>query len=266
LVLLNASHEAYFSYMYSVLQLNRLRSIQPAGTSIDDPVAEWCFRLACVDTLQMWLNRLGGESWGIKEHGSGWRSWSPLRVRGGVKYTVLTRAWHWIAYNVLCAVKKLAIYTRSLWLVHSSQGTITDVAITNLVEQIRHLFGKRYRTFVFSAWHWCEVNHWSGCMLRAGIVLVASVCTKFRKLLIANWCNLVGICPVMNATGCSKLVTFDLWLWELFFVLFLLQATYFEWLDLANLFSVWRYIFRISRLRSSFKVVSKVQVMAAKNE
>jgi len=49
-----------------------------------------------------------------------------------------------------------------------------------------------------------------------------SVRITTRKLLIGNWCKLVGICPL-------------------------------QWLDLATSFSAWGYIFRISRSGSSFK-------------
>jgi len=79
-----------------------------------------------------------------------------------------------------------------------------------------------------------------------------SVCqpisTKFRKLLTGNWCNLVGICPIVNARNVWKLATFDL---EIYFRTFSIQAIYFERLDLA----VWRYIFRISRSQFTFKVM-----------
>jgi len=45
-----------------------------------------------------------------------------------------------------------------------------------------------------------------------------SVCTKSWKLLIRNWCNFAGICPVVNAISVWKLVIFvlDLWPRELF--------------------------------------------------
>jgi len=78
-----------------------------------------------------------------------------------------------------------------------------------------------------------------------------SVNTKSRKLLIGNWCNLVRICPMVNARSDWKLVTFDL---ERHFV-FLVQAVIFEWLVVAALYSVCRYIFRIFRSRSIFKVM-----------
>jgi len=54
------------------------------------------------------------------------------------------------------------------------------------------------------------------------LFLAASVCVSFRtksqKLLIGNWCNLVGMCPMVNARSGWKLVTFDrdIWPWELF--------------------------------------------------
>jgi len=58
-------------------------------------------------------------------------------------------------------------------------------------------------------------------MLRADIVFAGvcvSVSTKCRKLPIRNWCNLVGICPMVSARSAWKLVTFDLdlWTWEIF--------------------------------------------------
>jgi len=109
------------------------------------------------------------------------------------------------------------------------------------------------------------------CMLETGIVFGGvclcvrlSVRTKSRKLLIRNWCNLVEICPMVNARGGSKLVTFDfdLWSWELFS--YFLNSGYI--LHLATSFSVCRYFFRISRLWFSFKVNgSKIKVIAAKN-
>jgi len=53
------------------------------------------------------------------------------------------------------------------------------------------------------------------------LFFVASVCvsvrTKSRKLLIRNWCNLVGVCPMVNARSGWKLVTFDLELFSYFF-------------------------------------------------
>jgi len=63
-------------------------------------------------------------------------------------------------------------------------------------------------------------------MLQTSIVFVASVClvclsasasvhTKSWKLLIRNWCNFVGTCPIVNARSDWKLVTFDLDLWPL---------------------------------------------------
>jgi len=93
-------------------------------------------------------------------------------------------------------------------------------------------------------------------MLRAGIVLPASVCltvcvsvclcavrTNSRKLLIRNWCNLVGICLMVNARSNWKLVTFD----ESYIRIFPAQAILLEWLYLATSFLVRWYIFRISR-------------------
>jgi len=102
-----------------------------------------------------------------------------------------------------------------------------------------------------------------------------------RKLLIRNWCNLEGICRTVNARSDWKLATFDLdlwpwepvsylvtfcldlWFWELFsYFLFTIHisSTFgsFECINLATSFSVWRYIFRISRLSSSFKVMGLI--------
>jgi len=107
-------------------------------------------------------------------------------------------------------------------------------------------------------------------MLRAGIVLGSvcvsvclSICLKSRKLLTRNWCNLVEICPTINAKSVWKLVIFDLdlWPWELwsYFRIFPAQVIPFEWLYLANSFLVWGYIFRTSRSWFSFKVMIQGQ-------
>jgi len=62
--------------------------------------------------------------------------------------------------------------------------------------------------------------------------------------------------------GDNLTLTFDL---ESYFRIFSIQAITFEWLDLATSFSVWRYIFRISRSHSSFKFMGlKVSVTATK--
>jgi len=93
-------------------------------------------------------------------------------------------------------------------------------------------------------------------MLRAGIVfagICVSVCTKSRKLLIRNWCKLVGICPIVNSRSIWKLVTFDLDL-ESYFRIFPAHA-----IPFATSFLVWRYIFRISRSLFSFKVMVQGQ-------
>jgi len=102
-------------------------------------------------------------------------------------------------------------------------------------------------TCAHAASKYCLWRRLSGC---------ASVRTKSRKLLLRNWCNLVRMCPMVNARRGSKLLTFDLdlWHWELF-LYFLNSAIYLEGLDLATSFSVWRYIFRISRSQFSFKVI-----------
>jgi len=87
---------------------------------------------------------------------------------------------------------------------------------------------------------------------RLYVCATVSVRTKCRKLLIRNWCNFVEICPMVNAGSDLKLVTFDL---ESYFLTFSIQTTCFEWLDLTTSFSVWRYIFRTSRLWFCFKVI-----------
>jgi len=61
---------------------------------------------------------------------------------------------------------------------------------------------------------------------------------------------------MVNARNDWKLVTFD---FESCFRIFLIQAIHFEWLYLATSFSVWRYIFRISKSWFSFKVIIKGQ-------
>jgi len=86
------------------------------------------------------------------------------------------------------------------------------------------------------------------------LFLAASVClslrTKSRKPLIRNWCNLLGICPVVNARGVWKLVTFDL---ESYFRTYLSYNFRTDWpVDLATLTLIWRYDLRISMSRSSF--------------
>jgi len=60
-------------------------------------------------------------------------------------------------------------------------------------------------------------------------------------------------------------LTFDL---ESYFRIFQTQAIPLQWLDLGTSFSVWRYIFRISRIHLNFNVMEsikvKVKVTAAK--
>jgi len=95
-------------------------------------------------------------------------------------------------------------------------------------------------------------------MLQAGAVFWRrmSVHTKSQKLLLRTWCNLVGVCPMVNARSDWKLMTFDfdLWPWGLFFYLSI-HAIYFEWLYWETSFSVWRYVFIISRSRIVLKVM-----------
>jgi len=57
---------------------------------------------------------------------------------------------------------------------------------------------------------------------------------------------------MVNAGNGLKLMTVHL---GSYFRIFLIQAIPFEWLDLATSFSVWRYIFKISRPQFSFKVM-----------
>jgi len=92
-----------------------------------------------------------------------------------------------------------------------------------------------------------------------------SVCSKSRKLLVRNWCNLIETCPMVNARSVWNVVTFDpdLWPWELFsYFLFGIHISYiigsFECRNLATSFSVQRYIFRISKSPSSFKVTGLI--------
>jgi len=105
-------------------------------------------------------------------------------------------------------------------------------------------------------------------MLQAGIVfggvcvcvrvcVCVSVRTKFQKLLYGNRCNLVGICPVVNAWSGWKLVTFDLdFDLESYFRIFWIQAIHFEWIDLETSCYVQSCFFRISRSLFSFQIIS----------
>jgi len=71
------------------------------------------------------------------------------------------------------------------------------------------------------------------CFRRRPSVCV-SVRAKSRKLPVANWCNLVGICPMVNARGVWKFVTFDLDFevdLESCFRIFSSQTIPLQWLD-----------------------------------
>jgi len=57
---------------------------------------------------------------------------------------------------------------------------------------------------------------------------------------------------MVNARSGSKSSAFDL---LSYFHPFAIQPVYFEWLDLATSFLIWRYIFRISTSWFSFKVM-----------
>jgi len=88
--------------------------------------------------------------------------------------------------------------------------------------------------------------------------LAASVClsvrTKSQTLLVINSCNLVAISFMVNAGSSWKLITFDL---QSHVRIISIQAIAFEWLVLATLFLVWRYILRISKSHLSFKVMGQ---------
>jgi len=102
-------------------------------------------------------------------------------------------------------------------------------------------------------------------MLWAGIVFGGvhlSVCTK-SKTTDQKLINLVRICPMVSW---KLVVTFDLdiWPWELCKYTSSTVSS-FKCLNPATSFSAWRYIFRISRSPSSFKVtwlISRSQVCA----
>jgi len=107
--------------------------------------------------------------------------------------------------------------------------------------------------------------------LETSVCVCVSVRMKSPKLLVRNRCNLVQICPTMNARNVWKLVTFDVDLWprELFSYFFSLLCSVRSsgCLNIATSFLAWRCIFRISRSLSSFKVVglmSRSQLTKAK--
>jgi len=64
----------------------------------------------------------------------------------------------------------------------------------------------------------CRSHYYLCACCEQVLFLAASLCesvrlsvrTKSQKLLIINRCNLVGMCPMVNARSASKLVTFDL--------------------------------------------------------
>jgi len=131
---------------------------------------------------------------------------------------------------------------------------------TEYVRQAKQLYETNAHFQRLTAEQNCRSSEFSrylpACMLRAGTVfggfcmyVYVSVRTISRKLLIRNWCNLVGTCPTENARSGWKLVTFDL---ESYFRTFSIKAIYFEWLDLSGL----RYILRIFRPWFTFKVIT----------
>jgi len=83
-----------------------------------------------------------------------------------------------------------------------------------------------------------------------------SVRTKSRKLLIRNWCDLVGNAPSWTLKVIQSWwhlsLTFNL---DNYFRAFLISAICFKYIYIATLFSVRRYIFRISKSEFSFKVM-----------
>jgi len=89
---------------------------------------------------------------------------------------------------------------------------------------------------------------------------VALYAQNLENCRVRSRCNLVVICLMVNARTGWKLLTFDLdlWPWELFAYLFSLAVLMsssiksFRCFNVATTFSVWRYIFRVSRSPSSF--------------
>jgi len=81
-----------------------------------------------------------------------------------------------------------------------------------------------------------------------------SVSRKYWKLLVRNWCNLIGIYPHGEHWKWFKVA--DIWpmTWEL--LSYFSSSGYTFWMaSLTTLFSVWWYIFRMSRSWYSFKVM-----------
>jgi len=77
------------------------------------------------------------------------------------------------------------------------------------------------------------------------LCVCVSVHTKSQKLLFRNWCNLAGICPVMNAKSDWKSVTFDLdlWPWEVFSYFFICHARRLP-LGVSNALTQWVWVCR----------------------
>jgi len=116
-------------------------------------------------------------------------------------------------------------------------------------------------TCTHAASKYCFCRHLCLCICASVCV---SVCTKSWKLLIRNWCNLVGICPMVKARSVWKLVIFDLDFspWDIFPNFS--NSSSFECLKLAASFSAWRYILEyLSHLRVSRSSVN-CKVMVAK--
>jgi len=85
----------------------------------------------------------------------------------------------------------------------------------------------------YAASRYCFWRRLSVCLC-----ICASVRTKSRKLLVRNWCNLVAICPTVNARSIWKLVTFDVNLWPRKLLGYIVEVTRSFWhfdLDIGTL-------------------------------
>lgn len=82
-----------------------------------------------------------------------------------------------------------------------------------------------------------------------------SVPVKAQRLLVRNWfCLMIGICLIVSA---KNLVTVCPWPLMLTDILYFQQFSLtFDCLNLTTSFLVWRYIIRISRSGSGFKIMA----------
>jgi len=103
----------------------------------------------------------------------------------------------------------LACNSRQLW--HDRSSAVTNSVVKTL----------RLDRNVYTLYHYCSPYYVITVLV---LFLATSVCLcvclslqNLKKLPIRNGCNLVGICPMVNARSDSKLVAFDfdLWPWEL---------------------------------------------------